>query len=86
VSAKEHQEEIADVTAEHADTKEMVSEVAVQAPLALLGAVFSLPGGTSAALSMTKAVGRHWPLAVLLALSSALSSFQPPQKRHPRLG
>jgi hypothetical protein len=72
VSAKEHQEEIADVDAEHADTKEMVSEVAVQAPLALLGALFSLPGGTSAALSMTKAVGRNWPLAVLLALIGAL--------------
>jgi len=85
VSAKEHQEEIADVTAEHADTKEMVSEVAVQAPLALLGAMFSLPGGLVRPCRSPRllvATGR-WPFCLRL---SALSSFPPPGKPHPRLG
>jgi hypothetical protein len=50
----------------------LVSDVATQAPLALLGALFSVPGGASATLAMTKAVGRNWPLAVLVALIGTL--------------
>lgn len=86
VSAKEHHEEVAEVTAEHADTKEMVSKVAMQAPLALLGALFSVPGGTSAALAMTKAVGRNWPLAVLLALIGTLFVPTPTDEKATEVG
>ena len=45
VSVKENEEEIADQAAEEADTSNVATEVAAQAPLALLGALFTMPGG-----------------------------------------
>ena len=45
VSFKEHEEEVADEAAEEADTSKVATEVAAQAPLALLGALFTVPGG-----------------------------------------
>ena len=45
VRVKEHEEEVADEKAEAKDTAEVATEVAAQAPLALLGGLFTLPGG-----------------------------------------
>lgn len=72
VSAKEEQEEAADKAAEASDTSEVVSDAAaqamVQAPIAALGTLFSIPGGTAAALGGARLLGRNWPLAILLGL------------------
>ena len=43
VRVKEHEEEVAEVKAEAADTSNVAGEVAAQAPLALLGGLFTLP-------------------------------------------
>jgi Na+/melibiose symporter-like transporter len=76
VSAKEHKEEVAEQKAEQADTEEVVSdataEAMVQAPLALLGAVFTMPGGATTALSVARVLGRNYPLVLLLVLIGAL--------------
>ena len=49
VSIKEHEEEVAEQQAAKTDTEEVVSEATaealVQAPIALLGALFTMPGG-----------------------------------------
>ena len=60
VSAKEHEEEVADKVAQEADTSNVATEVAAQAPLALLGALFTMPGGASAALKVAKVLGRNY--------------------------
>lgn len=76
VSAKEEQEEAAEKAAEASDTGEVVSDAAaqamVQAPIAALGALFSIPGGTSAALGAARLAGRNWPLTILLGLLALL--------------
>jgi hypothetical protein len=73
VSAKEQEEE---QLAEQADTGEVVSEAAAQAvtqaPIALLGALFSMPGGASSALSVARLLGRNFPLVLLLVMIGAL--------------
>ena len=78
VSAKEHEEEVADKVAQEADTSNVATEVAAQAPLALLGALFTMPGGASAALKVAKVLGRNFPLVLLTALIGAL--FWPSQQ------
>jgi hypothetical protein len=69
VSVKEHEEEAADQKAEQADTGEDVSdataEAMVQAPLALLGALFSAPGGAAGAFKIARVLGRNFPLVLL---------------------
>ena len=61
VSVKEHEEEVAEQKAEETDTQEVVSDATVQAmtqaPIALLGTLFSVPGGASAALSTARILG-----------------------------
>ena len=84
VSAKEEQEEAADKAAEATDTGEVVSEAAAQAmmqtPIAALGALFSIPGGTSAALGVARLLGRNWPLAILMGLIGLLYWPSGPQR------
>ncbi|HWB46235.1 MAG TPA: hypothetical protein VG900_12400 [Hyphomicrobiaceae bacterium] len=72
VSMKEQEEEVADQKAEEADTGAVASEVAMQAPLALLGAILTSPSGASSALSLAKLLGRNLPLVILLLLIGAL--------------
>ena len=72
VSVKEHEEEVADEAAEEADTSKVATDVAAQAPLALLGALFTMPGGASSALKVAQVLGRNFPLVLLLVLVGAL--------------
>jgi hypothetical protein len=76
VSVKEQEEEEAEQLAEQADTGEVVSEATAQAvvqtPIALLGALFSMPGGPSSALSAARLLGRNFPLVLLLVMIGAL--------------
>jgi hypothetical protein len=78
VSFKEHEEEVADQVAEEADTPSVATEVAAQAPLALLGALFTVPGGASSALKVAQVLGRNFPLVLLLVVIGAL--FWPSQE------
>ena len=76
VSVKEQEEEVADKTAEAHDTAEVSTEAAAQAavqlPIALLGALFSTPGGATAAMGGARMLARNIPLVVLLALLAML--------------
>jgi hypothetical protein len=76
VSVKEHEEEVADQPAESTDTAGVVSDAtkqaAMQAPLAVLGALFSAPGGASTALKAARVLGRNYPLVLLLVMIGAL--------------
>jgi hypothetical protein len=76
VSVKEHEEDVAEQKAEQADTKEVVSEATAEAmlqvPVALLGAVFTAPGGATTALAVARVLGRNYPLVLLLVLIGAL--------------
>jgi heme exporter protein D len=81
VSVREHKEEVAEERKEKADTQEMISDATAQAliqtPVALLGALFATPGGAATGLSVARALGRNWPLVLLLVLGGAL--FWPAQ-------
>jgi hypothetical protein len=85
VSVKEQEEEQAEQLAEQADTGEVVTEAAAQAvtqaPIALLGALFSMPGGASSALSVARLLGRNFPLVLLLVMIGAL--FWPTEEASP---
>jgi hypothetical protein len=76
VSVKEQEEEKAEQKAEGADTKEVVGEATAQAivqtPIALLGALFSMPGGATSALSVARVLGRNFPLVLLLVMIGGL--------------
>jgi hypothetical protein len=76
VSAKEYEEEEAEKAAQDADTGDVVSEATAQAviqtPIALLGALVSMPGGAASALSIARLLGRNLPLVLLLVLIGAL--------------
>jgi hypothetical protein len=82
VSVKEHEEEVAEQQAEKADTQEVVSEAtaqaAIQAPIALLSAVFAAPGGATSLLKVARVLGRNFPLVLLLVMIGAL--FWPTDK------
>jgi hypothetical protein len=88
VSVKEHEEEAADQKAEQADTGEVVSdataEAIVQAPLALLGALFSAPGGAAGAFKIARVLGRNFPLVLLLVMIGAL--FWPTDRQDSEVG
>jgi len=76
VSVKENEEEAAEKQAEEADTNQVVSDATAQAlrqaPLAVLGALFSAPGGATTAVKVSQIIARNWPLALLLVLIGAL--------------
>jgi len=76
VSVKEHEEQIAEDRAQQADTQEVVSDAAaqaiVQAPVALLGALFTTPGGATSAFKVARLLGRNLPLVLLLVMIGAL--------------
>jgi len=76
VSVKEHEEDAATQKAEQTDTQEVVSEAAAQAmmeaPLALLGALFTAPEGPATALKLVRILARNFPLVLLLVLIGAL--------------
>jgi hypothetical protein len=73
---KEHEEEVAEQQAEKSGTEEVISDATAQAmmqvPLALLGAVFTIPGGATPALKVARILGRNYPLVLLLVLIGAL--------------
>ena len=72
VSIREHEEEVADQQAEAADTSKIATEVATQAPLAILGGLLTLPGGGATALKVAQLLGRNYPLVLLTALIGLL--------------
>ena len=76
VSVKEQEEEQAEQAAQDADTGEVISEATAQAvvqtPIALLGALFSLPGGPASALGIARVLSRNFSLVLLLVLIGAL--------------
>jgi hypothetical protein len=51
---------------------EAAAQVVTQAPIALLGALFSMPGGASSALSVARLLGRNFPLVLLVVMIGAL--------------
>jgi hypothetical protein len=67
---------VAEQKAEASDTQAVVSDATAQAltqaPLALLGTLFTAPGGATTALKGAKTIGRNWPLLLLLAMVAAL--------------
>jgi hypothetical protein len=83
VGVKEHEEEVAEQKAEQSDTEEVISDATaqamMQAPLALLGAVLTMPGGATTALKVVRILGRNYPLVLLLVLIGAL--FWPAQTK-----
>src|SRR5215510_14329555 len=75
VRHKEHENAVADQAAAQADTGTVASEAAqaaLQAPLALAGALMSTPLGPKAAIDVAKTLLRNLPLVVLLALIALL--------------
>ena len=76
VSVKEHEEEATEQQAAKSDTEELVSDATAQAlaqtPVALLGALATMPGGAAGALSAARLLGRNWPLVLLLVMIGAL--------------
>lgn len=54
------------------------AEAIVQTPVALLGTLFTVPGGVSAALTAAPLLGRNFPLVLLLVMIGAL--FWPTQR------
>jgi len=75
VSAKEHEGE-REQKAEAANAQQVMSDATAQAfaqaPLAMLGALFATPGGTTTALKAAGVVGRNWPLALLVVMIGVL--------------
>jgi hypothetical protein len=76
VSVKEHEEDAAAQKVEQTDTQEVVSEAAAQAmieaPLALLGSLFTAPEGATSALKLARILARNLPLVLLLVMIGAL--------------
>src|SRR5262249_41849316 len=76
VKHKEHGAEVANKAAEQADTANVasaaVAQAALQAPLALAGALMSTPLGPKTAIDVAKTLLRNLPLVVLLALIALL--------------
>jgi hypothetical protein len=88
VSMKEEQEEKAEELAEQTDTQEVMSEATVQAlgqaPVALLGALATVPGGARSLLPVLRLLARNLPLVLLLLMIGAL--FWPTATRSQEAG
>lgn len=76
VSIKEEQEEKAEELAEQTDTEEVISDATAQAlgqaPLALLGAFATAPGGVTTLLPLVRLLARNLPLVLLLVMIGTL--------------
>ena len=72
VRVKELEEEVADEKAEAEDTAEVATEIAAQAPVALLGGLFALPGGPGTVLKVAKVLGNNYALVLLLVVVGTL--------------
>jgi hypothetical protein len=76
VSVKEHEEEVAEQQALKTDTQGVVTDATAQAlaqtPIALLGALMTMPGGAAGALSAARLLARNLPLVLLLVMIGAL--------------
>jgi uncharacterized membrane protein len=76
VAIKEKAAETAEAQAEENDTAEVasdaVTQAAMQAPLALAGALFTTPGGAKSALAVIGLLRRNLPLVLLLVMIGAL--------------
>jgi hypothetical protein len=72
VSAWEQKEEVADQEAESTDTSNVATQVATQAPLAVLGGLLTLPGGATTTFKLAQLLGRNYPLVLLMALMAVL--------------
>jgi hypothetical protein len=69
VSVKEHEEDVAEQQAVKTDTQGVVTDATAQAlaqtPIALLGALMTMPGGAAGALSAARLLARNLPLGVV---------------------
>ena len=76
VSVKEHEEEVAEQQATKTETEGVVSDATAQAlvqtPIALLGALMTMPGGSAGALSAVRLLARNLPLGLLLVMIGML--------------
>jgi hypothetical protein len=76
ITVKEQEEEVTEKKAEQTDTAgvstDAAAQAAVQAPLALLGALLSTPVGPGTIAGGMRMVARNIPLVVLLALVALL--------------
>jgi hypothetical protein len=76
VRTKEHEETVAEEQSAKADTADVATDTAaaaaVQMPLALLGALFSSPGGPSSVLSLARVLGRNLPLVLMVVALGVL--------------
>jgi hypothetical protein len=84
VSVKEHKEEVAEQQAVKTDTQGVVTEATAQAvaqtPIALLGALMTMPGGAAGALSAARLLARN-ELRVFVPRSRRKSSVGPTRAR-----
>ena len=71
VSVREQKEEVADQQAEATDTSNVATQVATQAPLAVLS-LLTLPGGATTAVKVAHILGRNYSLVLLMALIGVL--------------
>jgi hypothetical protein len=78
VTVKEQEEEVAEKQAEATDTSDTMAEAAVQAPLALVGALSALPLGPTSFMPLVRMLGRNLPLVALIVLVGML--FWPTDK------
>jgi hypothetical protein len=76
VGVKEHEEEVAEQRAEQADSPGVLDgatqQALLQAPIALLGAVSTFPGGATTILKGVRVLGRHYPVVLLAGLIGLL--------------
>ena len=85
VSVKEHEEEVTEQRVAKSDTEEVLSDAAAQAmaqtPIALLGALMTVPGGGAGALGAMRLLARNLPLVLFLVMIAAL--FWPTKEGEP---
>ena len=63
---------MADQQAEAIDTSNIATQVATQAPLAVLGSLLKLPGGATTAFKVAQLLRRNYPLVLPAALIGLL--------------
>jgi Na+/melibiose symporter-like transporter len=75
VSVKEHKEEVAEQKTEQTEAADITNEATqaiMQAPLALLGALMSVPGGATSVFKIARILARNFPLVLLLVMIAVL--------------